>query len=515
MKKGIAYLLALVLIVTSLSACRSKNQVKAVEEPVSLSGLQQELNSEREKALKKPIAYKAEDYTTKLDTKEFTEEELKQLQTMTGKKVDEVTKQQAISDVDMLFRMMQSSYAGYVYFGGDEVFNPAKQKIIDEINDSEGETVKVSWLKDTLLEDISFIEDSHFRINMDNIKFAETYYYSVIDSREFHKDSLGYYTNFDSGKWYLDKDMVKYIMRTIADSGEIVYGLVALSKESEKKNLPTVMKLYSGDKIKEYEIKWELQKEAGTATTDKVYTNKKVDEIPVITLSNMEFSESFRFATNQFINSAKKLKDEKVFIVDLRHNGGGTGEIAQMWLYNLTGKLLALKSTTVERSGSSLNQYLHKINYREIKDQFDFLKEHPELIQQLVDSWNWNLKELPATGEYMINEYTPTWTKRDGTIFVLVDKDAVSCGEIFIKQLQAISNVVVVGTNSNGCLSFAGVSMITGYLPNSQLEIGYGKVLILTDDTEGFETRGCLPDIFVGGQDALQAAVKCYQYYND
>lgn len=62
-------------------------------------------------------------------------------QTTIDHSVESVSRQQALEDVEYLFQAFRSTYALYDYFGGDEVFNNAKEACISDINQYPSEQI--------------------------------------------------------------------------------------------------------------------------------------------------------------------------------------------------------------------------------------------------------------------------------------------------------------------------------------------------------------------------------------
>ena len=75
-----------------------------------------------------------------------------------------LTQQQAIEDVTYLFDAFHDCYGPYEYFGGAEVFDKAEEAIKAELQTRE--TLTAADLEQILLENLAFIKDGHFSINM-------------------------------------------------------------------------------------------------------------------------------------------------------------------------------------------------------------------------------------------------------------------------------------------------------------------------------------------------------------
>ncbi len=97
-----------------------------------------------------------------------------------------------------------------------------------------------------------------------------------------------------------------------------------------------------------------------------------------------------------------------------------------------------------------------------------------------------------------------------------MNKEVYSAGEAFLRQLETMSNVILVGTNSNGCLTTGNPYFEAPvYLPHSKISIVYGDELIVANDMKGYDARGTLPDLYIANEDALDAVVRCYAYYKE
>ena len=120
--------LLLVLITAIFSGC-SINTVSL--KTVTLDDVIENVNTKNAQKLKSVSTYDETDYLIDVNSENFTDEELK---TMSSSGYENVTKSEAKEDVETLFRLLKSSYAGYTYFGGDEAFGKAKNEIMNNID---------------------------------------------------------------------------------------------------------------------------------------------------------------------------------------------------------------------------------------------------------------------------------------------------------------------------------------------------------------------------------------------
>lgn len=114
-----------------------------------------------------------------------------------------VTKRQALEDIDNLFSLLKFGYSGYGYFGGDETFYHAKDKMLKQINTMESKTISTDLLSEIIRFNLDFIQDSHFLIDDQNL-CDYTKYFST-SKYTFYKDFKGFYTYIDDDLYYLIK----------------------------------------------------------------------------------------------------------------------------------------------------------------------------------------------------------------------------------------------------------------------------------------------------------------------
>lgn len=498
----------ILVIIVLLSGC--SNKIK--EEPVILDDFITKLNEERKTDISMPLENAAKDYALAYDNElNLDYDELMKLTTPAD--IANITKDEAKEDVDMLFRLLRASYGAYGYFGGDEVFNNAKKEIEKEI--SLKDTLKRHEFLLILLENLSFLEDTHFSLNGYNTFFNEIYLYVENENREFHKDTYGYYIKIDNEKWYLEKEKEALLKLTIGESGELVYGLFALSSKEESKGLSGNITLKCGRESLHYDLTWEIASIGEPlGKQDDVYYYDEMEGIPVASIRAMIAGDDEIEDTLQFIRDAEKMRDKEVAILDLRMNGGGFPEINELWLYKLTDHIVLPNMEVLNRinnlpTGRSKGYDIGK-NLVSYKYELDFYTDYSLLRHEL----NNDLINVENSDYYTIDKYKPRFIDRDNTLFVLVDKNTYSASEMFMLQLKTVGNVIFVGTNSNGCILTGNVLRRPYYLPNSRISVAYGTSLSVTGYMYELDARGFLPDIYINSEEAIDAVIRCKKYYD-
>ncbi len=483
---------------------------------ITLDELKAQLNEQRQNDVRTTISdseiflpdYESDEFKTV----EFDEEELAFLTDTENYGKDVLTYDEAEIDIDYLFRILKTSYAPYEYFGGDEVFNQAKADILADLA-LYGEEIRKHQLVSCIIENLEFMTDSHFTLNnYSGIEFQEQVYYYDATKREFRHDDKGYFTVIEGEKYYIEAENEQYLKLTVGKTGELVYGLIALIREGALSDLPSEIELFCDSEYKsvKFSVRWITD---SYSYADALVWNKEIEGIPLTGVGAMMVDNDYCIEEmNSFVNRAKELREEEVFILDLRGNMGGLSTISYMWLYNLTNGAEVEGEYAMIYYMSMLNYLVTEGNDEQIIEallQFDFFEENPELKDELLDEENED-----EYGEGYVVETEDSWNEYDGTVIVLCDKAVSSAGEMFLLELMDVENVVVFGTNSNGCLISGGTNYyVPVYLPNSGTSVYYSTVLVLTDDSEDFDARGVQPDVVICGEDEAQAAVRCWNYY--
>lgn len=111
-----------------------------------------------------------------------------------------INKDEAIEDIEYLFSLLKFGYAGYEYFGGDNIFTPAKENIIWSVT-ALNRDICVNEFLDIIYSELKFIQDSHFTIG----KYKLCNYTKYFSSRSFtfYKGDIGFYTFIENEAFYI------------------------------------------------------------------------------------------------------------------------------------------------------------------------------------------------------------------------------------------------------------------------------------------------------------------------
>lgn len=498
---------------------------------LTLKGVLEEVNKKNAADIDKYENVDTSQYDMNVQEEPYTVEEAKELGT--PKACMNVDKEQAKSDVDTLFRVIKSSYGGYKFFGGDEKFDAAKEKIIADI-DNGMDDIDPSTFAAYIARELSFFNDSHFVIQGLSVGH-EAYCYYESSAMKFYKSGEEYYTYIDSKKWYISDDIKNYMKLTIAEDGELVYGMFTVCTDGDAKALPETVTLNDGEnenrKTKTIDIFWARSQIGRNDNNEYKYEEK--NDVPIQTLKGMQYATK---GANGFIDDAKKMSASKNSMVDLRANAGGLTTNDLFWFYNYTGSIIDIdrKCMTI---ASEFNSQLMACSNKKLLNfdvdlnnelivtlalkQYNILKNNSELFdmsKEYLESQNIKIPDGQNKCKWtngffdLFDKSKEPMVQNDNTLFVLQGKEDYSAGEVFVFMSQRINNTLRVGTNTNGCIATGPITMF--YLPESGLSVQYSVGIITGNDIE-FDTYGIEPDVYIGGQDAREAVLKCIDYYKE
>ena len=393
----------------------------------------------------------------------FSEEEIQEL-AKRKKNPKTVTAQQTVEDVTLAFDLLAYGYGGYHYFGGDEVFYPIRDSILAELKTKD--TVKTNDLWELLWESLSpVIIDRHFHIATKQSRdaiYEREYAQSTYFVRDLYFDDP---TDVDS----------QYVKRTIGPDGALTYCLAAVCLNPD--TLPTTMTIEGVT----HNLSWQLARPMAHSdfTLARVYSETTVadGQLPVLRLFSFDGSEK---KLNEFAATGTSYREKPLFVLDLRGNPGGNDGYAHTWMKNFCEKNITEKELWSKKVSTC---------YTTVYGGF-------------VNSQG---------GVWRTSRSDGTLWRTDNLVFVLIDDNTSSSGESFTNMLTLGKQVVLVGTNTNGCLNFGNAYEL--YLPNTGIELRFGANCCFYQSLEHTDGIGYSPDLWVEPEDSLDAVVRLCNYY--
>ncbi|WP_026476088.1 S41 family peptidase [Alkaliphilus transvaalensis] len=412
------------------------------------------------------------------------------------KLVEEVTIEEALSDVDHLFTLLKFAYGAYQYFGGDEIFLSAKADIVAEINKLD-ESIRVSDLNNILVKYLNFIQDGHFIVG--EKRLFNRYQYFSSEKYAFSKDEEGYYTLIGNEKYYLvhvnEGDIDDYLYLTLNEEGEVVYNLGKLYSPNLLYRKIDIELKGQGAIINE---RIDLHLVHVKQNFLRIYAYSEKEGIPVVEIRKMFSDTDYELnQLNQFVESGKILRDRDFLILDIRGNMGGSDQYPARWIENYTrntpsGDVIASHLYTDITVNATMG-FLQTIKDEELR------KGEEDKIRRVLEADYY-------PGWSPVNYQLPRNIANSNIVFVLIDGDVYSSGETFVRMLRQVENVVFVGVNTGGATLVG--NMMGFMLPHSRLSLNFGRTLILPSDLKDLEGIGYQPDLWVSPDEALERIIK-------
>lgn len=426
--------------------------------PLKLDGFLQEINARRRAVIEDgepmDITPWTPDFTEQNGT--FTQAELEAL-TTPHEPEGELTLAQLQEDVEMCFTLLRTTYGAYEYFGGDAVFLPLRDQVLEELE--EDQVFFQRTLQDLLYNALSpVIQDGHFVIgNRSLIQERQQYMYYV----------PGLYFTDTAG---LDP---AYVKPTVGPDGAIVYWFAALSHDGS--DLPSTL---GG-----YDLRWEQAGYGGLEDRESglIFSEREYEGIPVLVSRKMtaETPEG-QAQLDRFAACGGEYADVSPLIFDVRCNPGGADKHFLNWARGWAGQKIQPRFANGHR--------LSQLGCFQVQ-------HYPK---EQMGTW-----ETGSGGGW--------WTEQEGLALVLMDKGTASSGETVVEFLRSVENVLLLGGPTKGCALVSNNRYV--YLPHSGLKLYFGTGLGFHDTINNLDGTGHLPDLWVEPADALDAAARLCLYY--
>ena len=387
----------------------------------------------------------------------------------------EITKENARSEVEWLFRLLRTQYGLYTWFGGDEVFEKAKKEILSQL-DGEGTIPTIEYFN-LLINKLDFIEDSHFNINGKNFK-PDVILYSNEEKNFFKKES-DFYSDEACTTKVLSIDgqsPENYIKKAIGQNGEITYYLYATEKKQT-----IIYKKIQYENGKEETISLKPSKYIDSLDKEKNIRYILKNEIPYAIFNTFNFYNRNEKSYRTILNTAEKIKQYPLSIIDISANRGGNMQIALDWF----------ESYTKQKAQS--NFYMLRIKPQGAWKNAVYPSDFEEYEQAMKDFG------LTADGEYYFSAPQKQFVKnKDTAIILLTSRNTQSAGEIFTDTIKNMENVLTIGTNTGGVMINAANYGIA--LPYSGMYFQFGECLNYWNPNYFKEGYGIEPDIYLTGE---------------
>ena len=414
-----------------------------------------------------------------------------------AKRARKVTSQQAAEDIERLFYLLSHGYSGYAFFNQQGAFEQAEEQILAVLPTKS--TWSPSALSDLFRENLDFIVDRHLTIGDHHYAGHQDFWYDT--SLEFIPTDTGYQF-VKGGKMYTlesinGDDPAPFLYPSLNKAGDAIYRSGVLSKQ---KPSPLALSASAAGGDRQFTVK--LRRSNFDSFADKIFQEDELGGIPVVRAQS--FSDYYEEELEQFVQTASTLRQEPVVILDIRGNGGGNERWPIAWIHGLTGRRAeAIFVTSELESKTTMVGRANSFAY---------------VIQQGADaSFNTSeeIRYNRSAESFERGDRQPRWTKpiypqlplipNDTTVVVITNDEVASAGEGLVMRISQAENVVVVGENTMGALTFGNGSL--HQLPNSKLKVWMPINFGIFSDQVFREEVGLSPDLWVPAADAVNYAV--------
>lgn len=451
---------------------------------LELSDVIAELNEERTQYFQKNDFAGFEQYAPNDPTAKglLTEEEATALQETRSLSKTALSYDEAVSEIDLCFRMLKCAYGGYYYFGGDEAFGAAKEAMIADLPTEGG--IPASYLASLYKKHLAFVVDGHFSIGGSGLVSGNAslqYGYYFCENQAYLKDENGFFKFVGGTKWYFGgftgSGKNAEMKLTLLESGDIVYAPVLWAPSATVNISDTIILKREGSQITE-DVKWSRHTNY-TSTGSDGLNFKQFDIFDIVYTSVRSFSiNAYDKKLQEFVSSAPSMIGAKAVILDIRGNGGGGTLYAKQFLQNFVGGLMA----------KACDVWLHRYNPICENARCKVGEEHDEYT---------------VTEPRKLNNYYP--------VFILADSNVASAGEDMIHEFHCLNNSVVIGSNTRGCMICGNVD--TYHLPTSGIKFYFGSSLSFYGEIVNRDGMGLAPDIWCDPVYAFEALVNMFLKY--
>ena len=394
-----------------------------------------------------------------------------------------VSRDDALADIDLLFRALHNAYAAYYYFGEDK-FDAAEAEVKAWVQKQK--TVNVDKLGQTINTALQFVQDAHFAIRPgeENVKQQKAWYSYIGTEQSFFKDDSGYYRMIDGEKWYVDSlsNKSSEMSPVLRANGSLGYAPTLLCHG--KAGSSDTVTLRNGDGVTRTDkIVWKANESLLDDTWDRSSACYRYLEENGILYLSIRLFDSRRFADTvlpEYAASGSKAKNCKLVIYDLRSNGGGDDRYARTWTQNFTGAKSVEPKVAAGNRGSKLGN---------------------------AAGFNWMNVGIFDGGVSRGN-----WLPNDIPVIVLMDSRCGSSGESALTFAKTMDNVIVIGSNSAGYQLCGNVYDYS--LPRTGITACFGVSLSFYGSMDNVDYKGYEPDLWCNPKTALQSVLNMVERYD-
>jgi len=254
-----------------------------------------------------------------------------------------ISHENAAAEIRLLFDLLRYSYPGYQYFGGDEVFAPLRDSMLESLTQMMNPLPKAQYLHNFLAPSLrTVIADNHFVMHNALIG-AVRHTLFMNDSFVIRRGEDGFEADIDGGTYriiettLLDGTQVNGILPSLSSEGELVWAFGRVASVEER----DAIRLFA----------WIENVETGETRSHNLILSRIDSPRPqshpsletrmegaVTVLENRSMPgdwddvDEALAAFAEFHLSGQSMRGTPALILDLRGHRGGIGQMAFEWI---------------------------------------------------------------------------------------------------------------------------------------------------------------------------------------
>ena len=404
--------------------------------------------------------------------------------------------EEIVEDLAFLFDLLPLAWGAYGYFGGDDVFLPLRDSMLEQLVSMSDPLSIESFLEDLIAPRFhSVIRDNHFQIHSVPFPAPERDLF-MSEDYVLRPGEEGFVVEMDGAAYLVlgtelpdGSPAQGGIVPTLTPEGELVWAFGTISENGFRP-----LRYRTDDR-------WQASRDIvalllNPATGERVSRVLSLPVIPsyapppfpfdmegVALLENRAFWDQ---DIEPFLRGGWELRDSPVLVLDIRGHRGGI-PVSQEWVRGYAGRELVGGLSFVEiQRGSATARSLGG-------GKGPIVGNRPGWFR--LDSLDPERSPIP----------------NENLLIVLTDKFVGSAGDKLVGHLRQLENVLFVGENTHGNLLAGGLGRTM--LPRSGLDVMFGMDLNLRPDLSQFEGVGFMPDLWVHPDYALERTLAFIERY--
>jgi len=408
-------------------------------------------------------------------------------------------------EIHYFFDLLRYLYVGYQYFGGDEVFLPVRDSMLERLAETGDPLPVQSYLIQILLPPLrAVISDNHFAVHGGRVFFAPRHGLYRCDAITLRRDGGAFVAEIDGAAYKVIETtlrcgrVVDGVAPTITREGEFAFMFGHFARVGDPGAREMEALLESAATGERRSISMELRllstphPPPSSLPAGALVAGREVGGVWVVENRRLfTFQGGFPYG-DSFYQAGREARGRPVVVIDIRGHGGGYIDAALPFLYALAGR--------APSSGAAFMAFT-----RDFPSELAGLQPAPEPRQPGDLPLGWR-SPIP----FSASETIPN----DTFVIVLTNNRVSSAGDLLVGYLRQLENVLFVGTNTHGNVIGGGMTDETyTRLPHSGLTVEFGSWLRLRPDLSQFEGVGFLPDLWVPPGEALERALAFVERY--